>query len=135
MASTYLFIDGEYLRQRHRQAMMDFFGVHGELDVWKILRQSGADRAYFYDSLDDAPRSGEDQAACRIRIAPLEAFIAKIRKVPNFHVRLGTVSQGKKRQQKEVDILLAVDMLTHGFNGSMKKAVLITGDLDFRPVV
>src|SRR5262249_8994101 len=30
---------------------------------------------------------------------------------------------------------LAVDMLTHGFNGNMGKAVLVDGDLDFRPVV
>ncbi len=49
-------------------------------------------------------------------------------------MRLGTVT-GKRRRQKEVDILLAVDMLTHGFNGSMGKAVLLAGDLDFRPIV
>jgi hypothetical protein len=28
---TYLFIDGEYLRQIHREAMRDFFGKDGEL--------------------------------------------------------------------------------------------------------
>src|SRR5216684_2723392 len=39
------------------------------------------------------------------------------------------------RREKEVDILLATDMLTHGFNGSMGNAVLLSGDLDFRPIV
>src|SRR5258708_6449315 len=54
--------------------------------------------------------------------------------VSGVHVRLGTVA-GKRRRQKEVDILLATDMFTHGFNGSMRTAVLLSGDLDFRPIV
>jgi uncharacterized LabA/DUF88 family protein len=132
---TYLFVDGEYLRQKHRQAMLDFFGVEGDLDLETLLRKVGASRGYFYDSIDDSARHGEDEATVRARTAPQEGFLARVRALPGFHVRLGTVSQGKKRQQKEVDILLAVDMLTHGFNGSMQRAVLLTGDLDFRPVV
>src|SRR5258708_30770666 len=71
---TYIFIDGEYLRRIHDEAMRDFFGVDGDL-------------------------------------------------------------RKKEPRQKEVDILLAVDMLTHGFNGSMQKAVLVAGDLDFRRIV
>lgn len=131
---TYLFIDGEYLRQIHRQAMLDFFGVEGELDLSEPKDQADAVRAFFYDSLDDAPRQGESEEDCRARIAPLEEFFAKARAMSGVHVRLGTVT-GKRRRQKEVDILLAVDMLTHGFNGSMGKAVLLAGDLDFRPIV
>src|SRR5208282_399254 len=34
-----------------------------------------------------------------------------------------------------VDVQLAVDMLTHGFSRNMSKAVLLSGDLDFRPIV
>jgi uncharacterized LabA/DUF88 family protein len=132
---TYLFIDGEYLRQRHRQAMQEFFGLDGELDVEPIKRQTGAQRAYFYDSLDDSPRPGESSEACKARTAPLERFFNEVRDLSGFHVRLGSVSSGKKRQQKEVDILLAVDMLTHGFDRNMSHAVLVAGDLDFRPIV
>jgi uncharacterized LabA/DUF88 family protein len=132
---TYLFIDGEYLRQRHREAMREFFGVDGDLEVSALMHQAQASRAYFYDSLDDAPRPGETGEACQARIAPLEQFFASVRALSGFHVQLGTVSQGKRRQQKEVDILLAVDMLTHGFDRNMEKAVLVAGDLDFRPIV
>jgi hypothetical protein len=59
-----------------------------------------------------------------------------IRSQPGFHVRLGTQSgSGKRLRQKEVDVQLAVDMLTHAFAKNMSRATLIAGDLDFRPVV
>lgn len=47
---TYLFIDGEYLRKIHRQSMLDFFGVEGELDIFEAKRNAKALRAFFYDS-------------------------------------------------------------------------------------
>ena len=126
---TYLFIDGEYLRQIHRQVMLDFFGVEGELDIFEAKRGAGALRAFFYDSIDDTPRPGETEDACRERIAPLQDFMNRTTALSGVHVRLGTVT-GKRRRQKEVDILLATDMLTHGFNGSMKKAVLLSRQAD-----
>ncbi|SRR6266699_6895829 len=125
---TYLFIDGEYLRQIHRQAMLDFFGVDGELDILEAKREAGALRAFFYDSIDEGQRPGETVEACRERTAPLHDFMNRTSALSGVHVRLGTVT-GKRRRQKEVDILLATDMLTHGFNGSMKNAVLLSGDL------
>jgi uncharacterized LabA/DUF88 family protein len=115
--------------------MREFFGVDGDLELSALMGQAQASRAYFYDSLDDTPRLGETDEACRARVAPLEEFFSGVRALSGFHVRLGTVSHGKKRQQKEVDILLAVDMLTHGFDRNMEKAVLLAGDLDFRPIV
>src|SRR5260370_13114879 len=131
---TYLFIDGEYLRQIHREVMRDFFGVEGELDIFEAKRQAEAVRAFFYDSIDHTPRQGETEESCRAPIAPLQNFFARTGALSGVHVRLGTVA-GKRRRQKEVDILLATDMLTHGFNGSMGTAVLLSGDLDFRPII
>jgi uncharacterized LabA/DUF88 family protein len=133
--TSYLFIDGEYLRQRHREAMQAFFGVDGDLDLSPIMQQAKAGRGYFYDAIDDARRPGETEKEWESRVLSLEQFFAYVRSLPGFHVRPGSVSRGKKRQQKEVDVLLAVDMMEHGFNGSMSKAVLLTGDVDFRPVV
>ncbi len=131
---TYLFIDGEYLRQVHREAMRDFFGTDGELDIHEAKRQAGAIRAFFYDSIDETPRPGETEETCRTRLVPLQNFFARTGALSGVHVRLGTVT-GKRRRQKEVDVLLATDMLTHGFNGNMKTAVLLSGDLDFRPII
>ena len=137
---TYLFIDGEYLRQIHRDAMDGFFGVDGDIDFLPIKEQAGAVRAFVYDAIDDEPREGETEDARQARIAPLERSYSCARALSGVHVRLGTVvgKRSRKRKeprQKEVDILLATDMLTHGFNGSMRSAVLLSGDLDFRPVV
>src|SRR5713226_9055235 len=136
---TYLFIDGEYLRRIHNETMQAFFGVDGDLDLEEIKDEASAVRAFFYDSIDDAPREGETEEACQTRLGPLEQFFARARALSGVHVRLGTVvgkrSRKKEPRQKEVDILLATDMLTHGFNGSMQKAVLLAGDLDFRPIV
>jgi uncharacterized LabA/DUF88 family protein len=131
---TYLFIDGEYLRQRHRAAMQAFFGEDGDLDVEPILHQAKARRAYFYDSVDETRRSDETEYDWKNRVLERESFFSHVQSLSGFHVR-GTVTLGKKREQKEVDVQLTVDMLTHGFNGTMSKAVLLAGDRDFRPVV
>jgi len=51
-------------------------------------------------------------------------------------VRLGSVTgRAGKIRQKEVDVLLAVDMLEHSFRKNMENAVLLAGDRDFVPIV
>ena len=132
---TYLFIDGEYVRQRHREAMQDFFGVGGELELSPMMEQVRATRAYFYDAIDYARRTHESEKEWEARVRSQEQFFSYIRSLWGFHVRPGSVRPGKKREQKEVDVLLAVDMLAQGFKGSMGKAVLVAGDVDFRPAV
>jgi hypothetical protein len=75
------------------------------------------------------------------RLQSQEAYYEKIRSLRGVHLQLGTLTgsrrgrQKEARRQKEVDVLLAVDMLTHGFNRNMSRAILLSGDLDFRPVV
>ena len=115
--------------------MRDFFGIDGELELSRIMTQAFASRVYFYDAIDYARRHDETEEASQARIAALEQFFSYVRSLSGFHVRPGSVRPGKKREQKEVDVSLAVDMMEHGFNGSMSKAVLIAGDVDFRPVV
>jgi len=132
---TYLFIDGEYLRQRHREAMQEFFGVDGELELSPMMEQARASRAYFYDAIDYTRRTHESEKEWEARVLSQDQFFAYVRSLYGFHVRPGSVRSGKRREQKEVDVLLAVDMLTQGFKGSMGKAVLVAGDVDFRPVV
>lgn len=88
----------------------------------------------YYDCLDDAQKDGESKSAFDARVESQRTYLSKIGSLPGVHLRTGTV-MGRQRRQKEVDVLLAVDMLTHGSNGSMGQAVLLAGDLDFRPVV
>jgi uncharacterized LabA/DUF88 family protein len=133
---TYLFIDGEYLRRIYNAAMQSVFQCDGEINFQEIKEEARAKRVFFYDCIDDEQRGGESVSDYQKRIGIQEAFFDGIAASGGFHVRLGSIRGApKKRRQKEVDVLLAVDMLTHGFDGNMEKAILIAGDLDFRPVV
>ena len=57
-----------------------------------------------------------------------------MREIDALHVRTGKLASRRKRQ-KQVDVLLAVDMLTHSHLRNTKNAVLLSGDSDFVPLV
>jgi uncharacterized LabA/DUF88 family protein len=125
---TYLFIDGEYLRRAYIAAIRRVFDADGDLDPARIRYENLAQRAFFYDCLDDGmkPQEAETQ----------QKFFDEISAISGFHFRPGTIKgEKKRRRQKEVDVQLAVDMLQHGLSKNMEKAILIAGDLDFRPIV
>lgn len=131
MSQRYLFVDGGHLRLHYRDHMRAFFGsLPPPLDYEALVVEARCTKLFFYDSVDRRA----DQAA----VAEADAELARIHRTPNCHVRQGTVRRGKKRrgrQQKQVDVLLAVEMLTHGFRRNFDDAVLLSGDLDFKPAV
>jgi uncharacterized LabA/DUF88 family protein len=135
---TYVFIDGAYLERVHREVMRAFFGEDGELDIFPIGQWAKADRVYFYDSIDYTQSANESESDWQARVGRLESSLDHIRLLPGFFVRTGTVpgrDKGKRREQKEIDVMLAVDMAKHALKGNIKKAVVIAGDLDLRPAV
>jgi uncharacterized LabA/DUF88 family protein len=132
--TTYFFIDGNYVREALNAAMRTVFDVPGDIAP-EAIASSDAFRSYFYDCKDEQKKDKETEAEFKARLEAQDATFARMHSRPGLHLRLGTVKGQRRREQKEVDILLAVDMLTHGFNRSMTHAVLIAGDLDFRPVV
>jgi hypothetical protein len=133
--NKYLFIDGGYVRQIYRAAMKTVFGADGELSVRRIVDYANTFRTYYYDCLDETQKDGESSAEFAARVAAQQAYHSQLRSLPAVHVQLGQLKGVRPRRQKEVDVLLAVDMLTHGFNRNMARAILLSGDLDFRPVV
>ncbi len=136
MEAKYLFIDGSYARELYRRAMEQVFGTYGQLRPERIANQIGpVFRTFFYDCLDDLRRNGETEADFKARAQAQEEYFATIQTIRGMHLRLGTLTGTRRRRQKEVDVLLAVDMLTHGFNRTMSHAILLAGDLDFRPIV
>jgi len=144
--STYVFIDGAYLRRQHTNALRDWFGCEPEIDFRSVIQ--GLDalcgppvpwlpveyvgsvndrpelRSFYYDCL---PEGRPDEIAFR-------TLLENIREVSGCHIRLGTL-KGNKPRQKEVDVLLVVDMMAHAARKNMDKAVLVAGDQDFRPAV
>src|SRR5438067_5819506 len=135
LGDTYLFIDGGYLREVYRDLFDPLFGGGYAVDYKSVKETFNARRVFLYDCLDDVQKAGESKADFDARVQQQQDYFDAIDKVDGVHVCYGVLSHGRKRQQKEVDVLLAVDMLTHSFSKNMDEAVLLSGDRDFRPVV
>lgn len=135
----YLFIDAAYAKEVYRKAMEAVFDAPGDFSPQMIVNQVEPFRTYIYDCFDDEQGSAETEQEFKARVTAQEAYRSRTSSLSGVHLREGTLvgklTARRQRRQKEVDILLAVDMLTHGFNRNMTHAVLLSGDLDFRPVV
>jgi len=136
MGMRYAYVDGAFLRDRSTVAIERLFDTKPELDFDRIRRRLAVERLFYYDCVQDQPRAGESQAQFDLRTEAQRKLIADVSSAAFCHVRLGTLKQGRNRiTQKEVDVKISVDMLTHAANNNIDKAVLVTGDLDFRPVI
>jgi uncharacterized LabA/DUF88 family protein len=132
------YIDGAHLRHRSSVALKQLWDVDPEFDFAAIRRVLGAGRLFYYDCVEHAPRQGESQEHFESRVERQRALLASVLNANMCHVRTGTLKPRQKSRevtQKEVDVQLAVDMLTHAASSKMERAVLLTGDLDFRPAV
>src|SRR5271157_5271210 len=132
---TYLFIDGGYVRCAFRDTINALFGSQYAFDFARLKDIVRARRAFYYDCVDNLMKQGESQTIFDARVQSQEEFLDSIRSLEGFHVREGFLSPGRLKQQKEVDVILAVEMMSHSSNRNMTKAVLVSGDRDFTPVV
>lgn len=114
---------------------MRVFGVPTELNIGAV-RPGYPRKVFYYDCLEDVKRDSESPSEFDHRVQKQLDDLNKVRSQEGFHVRLGSISgSNKKIRQKQVDILLTVDMMNHAFRGNMARASLIAGDLDFKPLV
>jgi len=136
---TYAYIDGGWMREHGSKAIKAVFKVEPQFDFNHIVEMLQANRLYYYDCAGEPKKSTETQADFDQRTAAQDALLASVPQADYCRVRLGTLKPGKGKKkgpsQKEVDVQIAVDMLTHAANKRMDRAVLVSGDLDFRPVV
>lgn len=134
--SVYLYVDAQYLRKVVEQRLNPIVGVPVTMDWLAIRNQLGAQRAFYYDSIDELQKQGESDDEFDGRLKRQQGEIDAIASVDGYFVRLGSIrGDPKKRRQKEVDVLLAVDMLTHSHRKNMQRAVMVSGDMDVKPVV
>jgi uncharacterized LabA/DUF88 family protein len=138
--TRYAFIDGGYLREKFGVFTKTYFGIEEtqpkSLDFDAIKTYFGGEKVFYYDAIDDSELRNESGEQRRKRLESQESYFDGIRSHYGYHVRLGSVTGTYKRlRQKQVDVLLAVDMLHHGFHRNMTHAVLLSGDLDFKPIV
>lgn len=65
-----------------------------------------------------------------------ERLLSKLNQISGFEVKKGTIQHNERGyRQKQVDILLALDMIKMSLRNRIEEIILITGDADFVPVV
>ena len=136
----YLFIDGGYFRKVVEDFSRHFFDGKDLMQFIKFEQLKNAHapsytKVFYYDC--PVPRkNGESEGKHTHRLAEQKNLFNSIRFLDGFHLFEGTTS-GKpgKSRQKQVDVKIAVDMLSHTYNGNMHQCTLMAGDLDFKPVV
>ena len=130
----YLYINGAYFDGIVAKCASDYFG--GEtlaIDFAKLGKNFT--RVFYYHALP-SKQATESQEQYEGRKQAKSSEFHAIARIRGFHVREGVVRRGNNRnEQKKVDILIAVDMLAHTMRNNMDSAVLITGDLDFQPLL
>lgn len=134
-AISYLFIDGGSLHQTLKKLGDRYFGGTTPILDWGLVK--GFHRKVFYYDAVPVQLDGEDDNSYSIRVGPKRAELNSIEHQVGFHVRSGDVRHRKRRgnEQKMVDVHLAVDALLMASRGLFSSLALITGDLDFRPLV
>jgi uncharacterized LabA/DUF88 family protein len=93
-------------------------------------------KVYYYDAIP-VQRPDEDDIAYSSRVAPKRSELEGIERQDGYHVRTGEAHHRRRHgnQQKMVDVQLAVDALLMASRGLFGSCTLITGDLDFKPLV
>lgn len=126
-----VFIDGSNLYHSLKQS----YG-RTDVDFAKFCEQLAAGRdlvrAYYYNA-------SIDQAVEPQRYADQLRFFDRLRRLPRFEVKLGTLVYRNHPQvppyEKGIDVRLATDMLTHAYRANFDAAILVSGDTDFADAV
>ena len=133
-----IFIDGGYLRKGFERIYR-----HNEINfpsLFVLLKKLGFEerrhpeviRAYYYDSIVDP---SDDLNLYEKQ----KEYFSIIQKHAVYDVKLARLKKidttKKRRKQKGVDVMLAVDMITKAFMNHYDIAILLAGDDDFLDVV
>ncbi len=133
-----IFIDGAYLDFVLRD---EFQSISIDYQAFSALVSGDADilRTYYYHcaSYQSNPPTDEERA----RYSSQRSFFASLEKLPRYTVKLGRLAvrydrQGNRRfEQKQVDILLGVDLVQLAAKQNIQEAILVAGDSDFIPAI
>ena len=131
---SYLFVDGECLNCTLKKRQDRYFGNAKPLLDWKRVRM-GHRKIFYYDAIS-VQKQGEDDNTYSTRVAP-NGRNWRASKGTGFHVRTGEARhrRGRGNEQKMVDVQLAVDALLMASRGLFSACTLLTGDLDFKPLI
>jgi len=123
-----VFIDGSNLYH----VLGQICGRHDlQFDKFAEKLANGRDlrRVYYYNIRQEA---FED----RSNASDQDKFLASLYDTPHLEVKLGIWKQrGSTMVEKGVDVMLAVDLVTHAFQDHYDTAIIVSGDADFYPAL
>ena len=135
-----IFIDGGYLDK----VLQTLF--HGKRIDYVALPRALCPsreilRTYYYTC--EPWQSNPTTEAENLRFSGQQKFLAFLRRIPNYEVRLGRLAfRGTDKEtnepifeQKEVDVRLAIELVRLTMHRSITQAILITNDSDFVPAI
>jgi uncharacterized LabA/DUF88 family protein len=131
----YLFVDGASLFGMLKNVSAKYYdGKSFDINFERLT--TGFTKVFYYDAIP-VREPGETEETYETRIAPKRAIFDAAASVDGIHVYEGDARRRARRglEQKKVDVMLTVDMLTHAFHRNMHRATLLTGDGDFKPLV
>jgi uncharacterized LabA/DUF88 family protein len=134
-----IFIDGGYLDYVIRD-----LGFSNKVDYRRFAEtlSAGRDllRTYYYHCLPYQSPTPTDEE--RLRFGTMQSFLAMLDQQPRFTVRRGKLARRGTRadgtplfEQKQVDILMATDIVMLSAKHLVTEIVLVTGDSDFIPAI
>lgn len=132
---SYLFVDGNSLRM-HLNGFSERYGDGTSLTLnWQNLL-GGYQKVFYYDAIP-VREENEGDLDYESRIAPIASLHDQLSEIDGFRVYEGDARKrrGRGLEQKKVDVMIAVDMLTHTIRKNMDKCGLLAGDLDFKPLL
>jgi len=145
MDKSVVFIDGGYFSKLLKLQFPDSRGFPKKIDYYKfgniLASKSNSEllRTYYYDSPPYiSPQTEQPE---KLRQKKFDEFIYNLRLLDKFEVRLGRLRKYNNFQgqpifeQKGVDVLLAIDALNLSLKNKISKAIFVTGDSDFVPVI
>jgi uncharacterized LabA/DUF88 family protein len=128
--APYLFVDGAYLRNLLEQLADRYFEGRSLPINYRSLF-SGYEKVFYFDCKPPR-RKNESDEAFRTRRENADETFRILRRLPGCHVFLG---ETKERRQKGVDVELAVQALMHVFRHNTRQLTILSGDLDFKPLI
>ncbi len=135
MERTALFIDGGYLNN----VMKEFPGRTLNFEKFSnVIGEKTLFRTYYYSAMPIVyANSGIEDVE---RLEKAKSFYTILREIPNYEIRLGKlvreyINGHETFSQKQVDILFAIDLLSLSIMSKIRKAIIITGDSDFIPLI
>ena len=133
---SYVYIDGASLDLAILEFAKELGHASIPFDYGLFLNNLSATRAFYYDALPSRKETTVTETEYEFKKAEKEQFFSQLNRVPRLHVRYGTTKWAKRvgQEQKAVDVLLAVDVLTHAHSQPNYTATIVTSDLDFQPL-